>query len=200
MIILRKGGQAREKRNHVPNASIKHRFLVPLFLALTVMIVSRVAYLNAWRIDNRALYHAVAVIAGTIQFASILLGGLAVYPLSYFRGATGPERVMACSANPAAWVLIDTYDVSAAFPWGASLYYGLNIGAILFAWSFAWMGLLELACRWGRKRKEGRGRIVTPLPFLPILLFLLVAYYLSKEGGAAYFNMLLDGYLVLFRN
>ena len=143
---------------------------------------------------------AFTLLAGVVQFASIALVALVVYPVTYFRGAPAPERVIAGSTNPAVWVVIDTYKVSGAFPWEASLYYGVNIGAILFAWNFAWMGVLELACRWGEKRMGTKGTILTLVPLIPILLFLLVVLFLSKEGGATYFNMLLDGYRVLFRN
>jgi hypothetical protein len=118
----------------------------------------------------------------------------------YHTLATVIERVIAGSTNLAVWVGIDAYIVSEAFPSGESIYYGANIGATLFAWNFAWMGVLELACRWGEKRRGDRGTILTLVPFVPILLFLLVLCFLSKEGGATYFNMLLDGYRVLFRN
>jgi hypothetical protein len=183
----------------VERSSIAQRFLVPTFAALTVLIVSRFAYSNAHQVDSKALYHALALLAGVVQFSSVVLVGLLLYPLTYFRGATGPERLLACSTNLAVWVGVDTYNVSEAFPWGASLYYGVNIGAILFVWMFAQMGVLELACRWGEKRRGIRGRVVTPLPLVPILLFLLVVCFLAREGGAAYFNTLLDGYLLLFR-
>lgn len=181
-------------------SSFANRFLAPLFLALAVMLVSRAVYLNACRIDSQALYHSVAVIAGTVQFASILLVVMLVHPLTYFRGATGIERVIAGSTNLAVWVGIDTYNVSEAFPCLEAIYYGVNIGAILFAWTFAQMGVLELACRWGKRRRGDQGTITTLVPWVPILLFLLVVWFLSKEGGATYFNMLLDGYRVLFRN
>ncbi|MGW8322063.1 MAG: hypothetical protein ACWGSD_10980 [Thermodesulfobacteriota bacterium] len=181
-------------------SSITHRFLVPLFLALTVMIVSRAVYLNACRIESQALYHALALLAGTVQFASVVLMALVVYPVTYFRGATATERVIASSTNLAVWVVIDTYKVSEAFSCLESIYYGVNIGAILIAWSFAQMGVLELVCRWGKRRRGNRSTILTLVPFVPILLFLLMVCFLSKEGGAAYFNILLDGYVALFRN
>jgi hypothetical protein len=57
--------------------------------------------------------------------------------------------VIAGSTNLAVWVVVDTYKVSGAFPCLESIYCGVNIGAILFAWNFAWMGVLELVCRWG---------------------------------------------------
>jgi len=171
-----------------------------LFLALTVMIVSRAVYLNACRIESQALYHALALLAGTVQFASVVLMALVVYPVTYFRGATATERVIASSTNLAVWVVIDTYKVSEAFSCLESIYYGVNIGAILIAWNFAQMGVLELVCRWGKRRRGNRGKILTLVPFVPILLFLLMVCFLSKEGGAAYFNILLDGYVALFRN
>ncbi len=139
------------------SSSFTDRFLAPLFIALTVMIVSRAVYLNACRIDSQTLYHALALLAGAVQFASVLLVGLVVYPVTYFRGATGPERVVASSTNLAVWVGIDTYNVSEAFSCLEAIYYGVNIGAILFAWNFAQMGVLELACRWGKRRRGDQG-------------------------------------------
>lgn len=182
-----------------PGTTVTRRFLIPLFLGLTVMLFSRAVYLHASGIENRALYHAVAVISGTIQFVSILLAALFIYPAAYFRGATGTERVFAGSMNLAVWVGIDAYHVSEAFPCLESLYYGVNIGTILFTWNFALMGTLELACRRVSKRRGEPVKVLTPLPFVPILVFVFVLYVLSKEGGAFYFNMLLDGYLALFR-
>jgi hypothetical protein len=184
----------------VQRSSFAERFLVPLFLALAVMIVSRVVYLNACRFDSRILYHTLAAFAGTIQFASVVLGALVVYPVTYFRGATIPERVIAGSTNLAVWVGIDAYNVSEAFPCLESIYYGVNIGAILFTWNFAQMGVLELVCRWGERGRGNPGTILTLMPLLPIVLFLIVVCFLSKEGGATYFNLLLDGYRFLFRN
>ena len=108
--------------------------------------------------------------------------------------------MIAGSTNLAVWVGIDVYKVSEAFPCLESIYYGVNIGSTLFAWNFAWMGVLELACRWGEKKRGDRGTVLTLVPFVPLFLFLLVVCFSSKEGGATYFNMLLDRYLVLFRN
>jgi hypothetical protein len=125
---------------------------------------------------------------------------LIIYPFTYFKGATGPERVVACSTNLAVWIALDAYNLSEAFPCIESIYYGVNIGSILFAWSLACMGALEVACRWVSKRKGSGIKILTPLPLIPVVLFALVVLGLSVDGGAAYFNMLLDGYVALFRN
>jgi hypothetical protein len=193
-------GVLNRRRDHVQPERAADRFLIPLLMALAVMLLSRLAYFNAYRIETQALHHALAVLAGTVQFASVVFVALVVYPVAYFRGASGAERVVAGSTNLAVWVGFDTYSASAVFPWDVSLYYGVNIGSVLFAWNFALMGVLEVLCRWVSKREGSRINVLTPLPLIPVVLFALVVLGLSVEGGAAYFNMLLDGYLFLFRN
>ena len=181
-------------------SSFANRFLSPLCLALIVMVSSRIAYLHSYRIDDQAIYHSVAVISGMVQLASIVLVAMLVYPVAYFRGATPAERVIASSTNLAVWLCIDAYHVSEAFGFLESLYYGLNIGFILFAWKCALMAVLELGCRHVAKRRGQRLRVLTPLPFVPVLVFFFVVWILSKEGGSYYFNRLLGGYLLIFRS
>lgn len=182
------------KRGSFPN-----RFFFPVLLALVVLAVSRTVFNQAIRIDNTIFYHLVALLSGVFQFASIILVAIPLYPITYFRGATLAERVTAGSINLVVWIGIDTYHVSEAFPLAESLYYGLQVGTILFAWNFALMSILELACRFVSKRRGHPLRVLTPLPFLPIFVFAFVVYFLSRQGGAAYFNLFLDGYLALFR-
>ncbi len=99
-------------------------------------------------IDSQAIHHLVALVSGAIQCAGIVLVAILVYPITYFRGATVAERVVASSTNLVVWVGIDTYHVSEAFTGPESLYYGLSIGSILFSWNFALIGILELVCRY----------------------------------------------------
>ena len=179
-------------------SSLTNRFLIPLFLALTVMLSSRALFVHSVSIESQALYHSMALISGAVQFLSIVFVALLVYPIAYFRGATAAERVVASSTNLVVWVGIDSYHVSQAFNCLETLYYGMNIGSIVLAWNGALMGILELVCRYARKKRGDPIRVMTPLPFLPILVFLFVVAVLSKEGGAYYFNKLLDGYVALF--
>ncbi len=62
------------------------------------------------------------------------------------------------------------------------------------------MAVLELACRHVARRRGERLGVVTPLPIVALLVFFFVVGVLSKQGGAYYFNRLLDGYLALFRS
>jgi hypothetical protein len=188
------------RENPMQKSSLTGRFLIPLSLALIVMLSSRAVYVHSGRIESQALYHTVALTSGGVQFVSIVFAALFVYPVTYFRGATAAERVVASSTNLALWVGIDSYHVSVAFNYFETLYYGMNIGSIVLAWNFAMIGILESACRCARKKRGDPIRALTPLPFLPILVFLLVIAVLSKEGGAYYWNKLLGGYVALFRN
>ena len=77
--------------------------------------------------------------------------------------------------------------------------YGINISLLIFSWQCALMAVLELRCRHVAKRRGERLSVITPLPVACILVFALVVWVLSKQGGAYYFNRLLDGYLLLFR-
>jgi hypothetical protein len=181
-------------------SSFTNRFLGPLLLALIVMVSSRMVYLQSHRIDDQTIYHAIAVVSGTVQFASVVLLAVLVYPIAYFRGASPVERVIASSTNLAVWVCIDAYHVGEAFGGLEALYYGVHIGFILFSWKCALMAVLELCCRHVERSRGKRVRVMTPWPFVPLVVFLLVVWVLSKEGGAYYFNRLLDGYLFLFRS
>lgn len=180
-------------------SSFAHRFLIPVLPALVVLILSRIVYSNAYLIDHWFLYPYLAMVSGAIYFVSVVLAALFLYPVTYFRGATDAERVIACSLNLAIWIVIDTWKVSEAFTCLESLYYGINIGAVLITWNLAQMGILELACRFAVKRRGQPIRVFTPLPFVPVLVLVLVVYLLSREGGEYYFSLLLDGYLAIFR-
>ena len=180
-------------------ANLKNKFLLPTFLALMVMLISRLIFINAFRINSEPIYHSIAILSGAVQSISIVFISLILYPLLYFKGATIVERVTACSINLAAWIVFDAYHVSQAFTFLESLYYGLFIGSILFTWTFALMGILEFTCRAISKQRGEQVRVVTAAPFIPIVLFLFVIYLLSKNGGADVFNRFLDGYLVLYK-
>jgi len=180
--------------------SFRKRFLIPTLLALTLMVFARLVYLGSARIDSPAVYQTVAAVSAAVEFASIVLAPLLLYPLCYFRGAGPWERVIAGSLNLAVWVSIDVTSVSGVFPLSVSLYYGLMVGSILLAWILALMGLLELACRSAVRRRGEPVRVWTPLPLVPVVIFALVVYLLSLEGGARFFNLFLDGYQALFRS
>ena len=181
------------------HSGVWHRFLLPLFLSLGVMIASRAAYAASSRIDSQTLCQAAAVISGLIEFASVVLAALFVYPVCYFRGATLAERGAAGSASVTLWLGLDSYRMSAAFTLPESLYYGLNLALILFSWNLALMAVLELACRFAEKKKGAPVRVLPPLLLLPLLFFIGVIYLLSREGGTFTFYLLQDGYIALFR-
>jgi len=175
------------------------RFLLPVIIALAVMAGSRAIYFNSMRIDSPAAYHLLALVSGVVQFVSIVLAAAIIYPVTFFKGAGPGERIVASSINPGLWVVIESYSLGAAFSFWESLYFGLNIGAIIFIWKFSLMGICEMICRGVLKRRGSRLTVITPLPLLPLALLAVTLGVLSRDNGAYYFNLLLDGYLGLFR-
>lgn len=107
--------------------------------------------------------------------------------------------MIAGTTNLVVWVGLHVSHVSEALRCAASICCAVNVGAVLLAWSLALMGVLELACVCTARRRGGQVSVITPAPFLPILVFLRVVWILSKEGGAYSFNRRLDGHAACFR-
>jgi hypothetical protein len=175
------------------------RFLVPGLIALVILISSRGIYFNSVKIDNQSMYHWVAIISGIIYFISIALATMVIYPVTFFKGATPAERIIACSLNPAIWVTIESYREGVAFNFFECLYFGLGIGSIVFIWNFTLMGIYEIICRCILKKRGVQVRAMTPASFIPMVIFFITILVLSRDGGAYFFNLLLDGYIMLFR-
>ncbi len=174
------------------------RFLAPTLAALALMLASRAVYFNSGLLDSRAAYHTVALLSGLVHFMSVILVPVFIYPFAFFRGAGAAERIIASSINPALWVFIDAYHVSEAFNFLESLYYGLNIGSVIFIFMFSQMSVCEMACRWRQKRSGAGVRVLTPAVFAPFVFLAILGIILSRQGGAFYFNLMLEGYAALF--
>lgn len=176
------------------------RFIIPVFVALIVLVLSRLIFFNSVCIDSQTIYHLVALVSGIIHFLSICFVTSILYPVTFFRGATWAERIVACSINPLIWVIVEIYNVNAAFTFWESLYLGLNIGTVILLWNFTLMGICEILCRLVLKKRVSEVKVFTFTPFIPMGLFAFMIYVLSKENGAYCFYLLCDGYIALFRS
>jgi len=117
------------------------RIVIPASIVLLTMILSRIVYFNASA--------SLATIFGVVMFLSIGFGTFLIYPLSFVRGASLPERVIGCLVTPLVWNGIEIYNVGEAFTLTESLYYGVNIiflGTV--AGQFLIMGICDVFCRW----------------------------------------------------
>ncbi|MBI4832298.1 MAG: hypothetical protein HY801_12270 [Candidatus Lindowbacteria bacterium] len=167
-------------------------------IVLVIMLASAIAYNCSWRIGNNAAQQALANISAVLLFASIGFGTLVIYPVSFFRGATVTERILACLVTPIAWNIKEIVRVGEFFTFGESLYYGLNQVFLLSLFgAFAQMGLCELICRWRLIRRGATAvRIATPAPIVSILVGAAAFYIiLLWEVGVHFFY----GYITIYK-
>lgn len=189
------------QKTAIEKKSFVQRFIVPSGTVLLIMIVSLLAYLNAWRIDNDSLHWFVAYIFGLLLFVSIGFGSILVYPLMYFRGASGGERVLGSLITPIVWTIKELVRVSEYFTLGETLYYGLSsIFLLIFLGTFGLMGIVELICRQRiKKRIDPAMGVITPLPVVAILIGLAALYIIFVWGvGVHWFYIYQEGYKALF--
>jgi hypothetical protein len=189
------------QKRAIEKKSFVQRFIVPSGIVLLTMIISLFVYYNAWRIDNDSLHWIVAYIFGLLLFISIGFGSLLVYPLMFFRGASGGERVLGSLITPIIWSIKELVRVSEFFTLGESLYYGLSsIFLLIFLGNLGLMGIVELICRRRiQKRIDPATRVITPLPVIAILIGLLALYIIFIWGvGVHWFYIYQEGYKALF--
>jgi hypothetical protein len=124
------------------------------------MILSRIIYFNA--------SSTVATLSGIVMFLSIGFGSFLIYPMSFARGASLPERIIGCLFAPLVWNGIEMYNVGQAFTLAESLFYGVNILSIgAVAGQFLIMGVCDFFCRLSQG-KEARGDTKALSPFAVI--------------------------------
>jgi hypothetical protein len=179
---------------------LRERFVTPVLVVFFVMTSSWLVYNLSWRLESVTLHRVLASGSGTLLFLSVAFGALLVYPMSYFRGATWKERVLASLVNPFLWASKECIRLSISFSFLECLYYYLNpLNAWLLLGVTAEMALAEILCR-GRCRRRGEDvRVLHPTAVAVFLisLSLVVSLYAWGEGENVYV-MFLKGYRVFF--
>jgi len=186
----------------IEKRSFLQRFIVPSGIMLITMILSLVLYYNSYEIAGKALHPLIANVFGFILWLSIGFGSLYVYPVMFFRGASGGERVLGSLITPLAWLLKELIRVSEFFTFGETLYYGLSsLFLLIFIGSLGLMSICELICRAIVRRKSGAPvKVVTPLPVIGIVSALIALYVIFIWGvGVHWFYIYQEGYKALFR-
>jgi len=176
------------------------RVVVPAAIVFAVMAVSFIAYNTAWHIKVEFIHKLVVNIAAVVLFLCVGFSPFAVYTMSYFRGATFRERVLATLINPAAWAIKEVVRVTATFSIGESIYFLFNPLIIsLFAAVIAQVGLLEMLCRRSLK-KRGENVEVFSVPSLAAIIAGLSIFVinLAWEQGVHSFYLFMEGYKLLF--
>jgi len=178
----------------------RKRVFYPVAILLVVMVASWIAYNLSWRLDNRVLQQVIASLSGILLFISVTFGALFVYPVTYFRGASLKERVLASYITPLLWATKESIRLYVSFSIAECLYYYFNpLNIWLFLGIVAQMGLAEILCRWIRVRRGEEIKILGagPLAAFVIGLFLVIFMFTWGQGENAYVGFL-SGYRILF--
>jgi hypothetical protein len=141
-----------------------------------------------------------ALVFGTTYFISVALGALYVYTISYIRGATLAERILASAVNPFIWMTKEVIRLAESHPFHECLYWYLNpLNIWLISFMVLEMGIATLVGRRILKRRGADIAIITPAPVIVILgslAFAISAYAWGK--GENLYVIFLEGYRIIF--
>lgn len=181
--------------------SFLKRFVMPVAVVFLTMVFAGGIYKNSWLISHDGLRHAVAAIIAVPFFFSIGFGALVVYPLSFFKGASAGERIIASLVTPFLWNIKEMIRVSEFFPIGESIYFGLHqIFLLTYAGIFLQMGICEVVCRWKmNKQSEEKSRILSAMPICQLLVGMTGAYVFFLWGwGNNFYYIYIQIYTAIF--
>ena len=180
--------------------SIWMRFILPAGLMLLIWLILRIVYTFFWQLGFPALQDTVAWVCSLGERFFVVLAPLLAYPLAYFRGARGWERLAAGFVPFLAWWVFVLYKAAGVFSLGETAYYAFGSPCLVYAFTvLAVSGVAELLCRIRARRKGTRIKVWTPLPLSAILsgiaaLFLMMIW----GGGVHWFYFYQSGYKALF--
>lgn len=163
------------------------RIVVPTLMVLITMLLSRIIYFNSSA--------TVATLSGVVMFLTIGFGSFMIYPMSFFRGASLPERIIGCLVTPLVWNGIEMYNVGQAFTLSESLFYGMNILSIgTVAGQFLIMGICDGFCRLrARRHTQEAVKTIGPFSILACLSGIFGIYLVLVWGEGVGLHYLLIG-------
>jgi len=200
-LILTSLKAKRHERLVMQRGTFARRFVFPTALGLAIMLGTLWIYNVSWRIENDTIHQWLAFVTGLGHMAMLLGGSLLIYPIAFFRGATLAERIIACLVVPVVWSATEIIRVTEFFPFGESLYYGVNSQFVVYlACTALQMGLCEIICRWWIRGRAGAPAKVVPRGAVISILVGLVGVYVVMiwEGGVHWFYLYQQGYKALF--
>jgi len=176
------------------------RFVLPACLMLFIWLIQRITYTYFWQFGLQELQGAVAWACGFGERIFVVLAPLFAFPLAYFRGARGWERLAAGFVPFLAWWFVELYQASGVYSLGETAYYALGSPSMVFAFQvLAMSGVAEIICRLRDRRKGAQNKVWTPLPLSAILSGLAALYLMMLWGGGVHwFYFYQEGYLALF--
>jgi hypothetical protein len=178
----------------------KDRFLYPAGTVFAVAVVSWAGYFGSAYLENDALHQALAKVFGATYFLSVAFGTLYVYTVSYVRGASPGERVLASAVTPFIWATKESLLQLEAFGILESLYWYLNpLNFWLVCFMALQMGIGGIVARAVLRRRGEAVTAATPasLALIAVSVAAVVSAYAWGKGENLYV-IVLAGYRALF--
>lgn len=182
------------------NHDFRKRFLYPAGAVFALMVVSWAGYFGSARLENDALHQALAKIFGTTYFLSVAFGTLYVYTVSYVRGASLGERVLASVISPFIWATKESLLLLESYGILESLYWYLNpLNFWLICLMALQMGIGGIVARGVLRRRGEAVTAATPasLALIAVSVAAVVSAYAWGKGENLYV-IFLAGYRALF--
>ena len=182
------------------------RFLLPVavFLGgwLLADLLLTLIVRQPFPLADTPVYRPAMTVLARGRILSLLLGGIIIYPVLFFQGATFVERLLGVFALPLAYVVTSVIHATAYFPIGEALYYGLNpvaVSSLLL--QTATSSIADVCCRWWVwRRGDAQRPIVRWLHLVAMLAGILGGYAtLLWNGGERWFYLYQAGYQFLFQ-
>ncbi len=180
--------------------SFLERFIYPQVPIILIMAVSFLVYHFSPGIKNYAVFQVLSTISGILILLTLWFGTIYIYMVSYFRGASLLERILACFIPAFLWATKESIVVAGVYSVPEGIYFYLCIvNQWLVSTIIAEIGLSHILCR--RKLKKQKEEIKgTAIPAFLAMVFGIgnSLFILLWNVGVHHFYIFMEGYKALF--
>jgi len=180
--------------------SFLRRFVYPQATVIVIMAVSFLVYHFSHGIKNHTLFQVLSGLSGIMILLTLWFGTFYIYMVSYFRGASLTERILACLIPAFLWATKESIVVACVYSVPEGIYFYLSIvNQWLVSTIIAEIGLSHILCR--RKiKKQGEGVKGTAIPAFLAIVFGIgnSLFILLWNVGVHHFYIFMEGYKALF--
>lgn len=180
--------------------SFLERFVYPQATIILIMVVSFLVYHFSPGIKNYVIFQALSSISGILILLTLWFGAIYIYMVSYFRGASLTERILACFIPAFLWATKESIIIAGVYSVPEGIYFYLCIvNQWLVSTIIAEIGLSHILCR-RRLKKQGDEIKGTAIPALVAIVFGIgnSLFILLWDVGVQHYYIFITGYKALF--
>jgi len=180
--------------------SFLKRFVYPQVPIILIMAVSFLVYHFSPGIKNYVIFQALSTISGILILLTLWFGAIYIYMVSYFRGASFTERILACFIPAFLWATKESIIIASVYTVPEGIYFYLSIvNQWLVSTIIAEIGLSHILCR-RKLKKQGEEIKGTAIP---AILAMVVGvgnslFILLWNVGVQHFYIFIAGYKAFF--